>query len=70
MSLYDLSTFASLEQLPTTLFGTLVLLYFGPETTMPLASALTAIIGIVLLFWHRAVTMVQGVWRSCRNKFK
>ena len=33
----------------------LLLLYFGPETTMPLASALAAVVGIGLIFWNRAV---------------
>ena len=31
----------------------LMLLYLGPDTVMPLASILAAIIGIVLVFWRR-----------------
>jgi hypothetical protein len=34
-------------------------MYIGPETMMPLASALAAISGVVLLFWRR----VKGFFR-------
>lgn len=37
----------------------LPLAYVGPETLMPLASALAAIGGILLLFWHRLVALVR-----------
>ena len=30
----------------------LVFLYLGPETLMPLASALAAIVGVFLIFWR------------------
>lgn len=38
-------------------------MYVGPETLMPLASALAAIAGALLLFWRRAV----GAMRSGYN---
>lgn len=31
------------------------MLYFGPETMMPLASAAAAVAGVLLMFWHRVV---------------
>jgi hypothetical protein len=34
-------------------------MYIGPETMMPLASAVAAISGVVLLFWRR----VKGFFR-------
>lgn len=32
-------------------------MYLGPEVIMPLASAIAAITGALLLFWRRAVMM-------------
>jgi hypothetical protein len=43
-------------------------LYFGPETSLPLASALAAIVGILLMVWHRAVGLVRKVWQSLTKK--
>ena len=34
-------------------------MYIGPDTLMPVASALAAIAGIVLMFWRRTVGMVR-----------
>lgn len=34
-------------------------MYIGPDTLMPVASALAAIAGIVLMFWRRTVMMVR-----------
>ena len=35
------------------------MLYFGPETYMPLASAVAAGVGIVLAFWRRLVGLTR-----------
>jgi hypothetical protein len=35
-------------------------MYLGPETLMPIASALAAIIGVVLMFWRRTVAFVRA----------
>lgn len=35
-------------------------MYIGPETLMPLASALAAIAGVLLLFWRRTVGAVRA----------
>jgi hypothetical protein len=40
-----------------------VFLYIGPETMLPLASALAAIGGILLMFWQRFVGLVRKLWR-------
>ena len=34
-------------------------MYIGPDTLMPVASALAAIAGILLMFWRRTVMMVR-----------
>jgi hypothetical protein len=34
-------------------------LYIGPDVLMPLATALTAIVGFFLLFWRRTVSLAR-----------
>jgi hypothetical protein len=46
----------------------LVILYIGPETFLPLASALTAMAGIIMMFFHRIVALVRKGFRFCRQK--
>jgi len=41
----------------------LIFLYFGPETTLPLASALAAIIGVLLVFWRFLIAKVKKVFK-------
>ncbi|MEJ2679350.1 MAG: hypothetical protein P8174_09795 [Gemmatimonadota bacterium] len=43
------------------------MLYFGPETYMPLASAIAAIAGILLAFWRRVVGVVRRIFRPMRH---
>jgi hypothetical protein len=47
----------SIELLP------LVILYIGPETILPLTSALAAILGVLLMFWQRFVGLLRKFWR-------
>lgn len=42
-------------------------MYLGPETIMPLASALAAIGGIVLMFWRRTVAFARLGARAVRD---
>jgi hypothetical protein len=46
----------------------IMMLYIGPETMLPLASALAAIGGVLLIFWHRFVGLVQKLWRLIFRK--
>jgi hypothetical protein len=46
----------------------IVILYIGPETILPLASALAAIGGVLLMFWQRFVGLVQKLWRLVFRK--
>jgi hypothetical protein len=41
----------------------ILLLYIGPETMLPLASALAAIGGVLLLFWHRFIGLLRKLWQ-------
>lgn len=45
----------------------LLLLYFGPETTMPLASALAAAVGVGLIVWGRVFGFTRTTIRKIRN---
>jgi hypothetical protein len=37
-----------------------VLLYFGPETMMPVGSFLAALLGLLLLFWRQTVSLARN----------
>ena len=43
------------------------MMYVGPETLMPLASALAAIAGAILLFWRRSVGLVRRIAMGLRG---
>ena len=36
-------------------------LYIGPDVLMPVASAIAAVVGVILMFWRRTVGFVQRV---------
>jgi hypothetical protein len=36
-------------------------MYVGPETIMPLASALAAVAGVLLIFWRKAVLLFKSL---------
>jgi hypothetical protein len=40
-----------------------VILYIGPETLLPLTSALAAIVGFLLMAWNRVFAFVSKVRR-------
>jgi hypothetical protein len=41
----------------------IMMLYIGPETMLPLASALAAIGGVLLMFWQQFVGLIRRFWR-------
>lgn len=43
------------------------MLYFGPETILPLSSAAAAIAGVVILFWQRLVGYMRRVMAGLRS---
>ena len=53
---------------PHSILDAMIVLYLGPETTLPLASALAAIVGMLLIVWQRAVALVRKVWLLIRKK--
>jgi len=46
----------------------IMMLYIGPETMLPLASALAAIGGVLLIFWQRFLGLVRKLWRVLMRK--
>jgi hypothetical protein len=44
-------------------------MYLGPETLMPVASALAAVAGVVLMFWRRTVAFVSGLFQRVARIF-
>ncbi len=36
-------------------------MYIGPDTIMPVASALAAVAGVAIMFWHKTVGLVRGL---------
>ena len=73
MGMYDLflsALDARVHQLlpPASASAPLLVLYMGPETTLPLVSALAAIVGVLLMVWHRAVGLARKVWLFFRKK--
>lgn len=46
----------------------IVMLYIGPETMLPLASALAAIGGVLLIFWQSFVGLLRKLWRLIVRK--
>jgi hypothetical protein len=37
--------------------------YFGPETMLPVASVITGIVGVVLMFWRAILQVVRNIFR-------
>jgi hypothetical protein len=48
----------------------LIFLYIGPDAMIPLASALAAIIGTLLMFWHRLVGWTRRAYRGVTLKIR
>ena len=46
------------------------MLYIGPDVLMPVASAIAAVAGFLLMFWHRTVTFVRRVALAIRDIFR
>jgi hypothetical protein len=47
----------------------LALLYFSPDSIMPLASAVAGAIGILLIFWRQLVRLARKAYRFTRSRF-
>jgi hypothetical protein len=47
---------------------TIVVLYVGPDQILPLASALGAAVGVLLIVWHRMAALCRRLWQLCSKK--
>ena len=45
-----------------------ILAYIGPETVLPIASVIGAIVGVVLMIWQRVVSFVSGAYARLSGK--
>ena len=43
-------------------------LYLGPETIMPLASILAAVVGFILIFWRLLLRPIKKIYRLIISK--
>ena len=48
----------------------IVLLYIGPETFMPILSALAAVGGVLLIFWRNVMAFFRKAFNFIRPKDK
>lgn len=46
-----------------------ILAYIGPETVLPIASVIGAIVGVALMIWQRVVSFVSGAYARLSAKF-
>jgi hypothetical protein len=37
-------------------------MYLGPDTALPLASAVAAVVGVAVMFWNRTVAAVKRIF--------
>lgn len=63
MGMFNLAFLGKADQLLL-----IVILYVGPETILPLTSALAAIVGVLLIVWHRVAGLVRKVWQFLTKK--
>ena len=51
-------------------FLSAILLYAGPDQILPLMSVLGGILGVLLVFWQRFVTLVRRVGQFFMSKVR
>jgi hypothetical protein len=45
------------------------MLYIGPDAALPIASALAAVAGVAVMFWHKTVAMFKSAGRAIGRLF-
>ena len=53
----------------TTTRFVLFALYIGPDVMLPVASAIAAVAGFLLMFWRRTVNFVKGIGQKIAGLF-
>ena len=68
MSLPHLMLSSGVEHLLSSSLPNVIVLYVGPDQLLPLASALGAAVGVLLMVWHRVVALGRRMWQLCTKK--
>lgn len=66
--LFDLAHLVSGLMSGSSTSAPVVLLYFGPETILPLASFLAAAAGVILMFWRQILVTIRKAYRMVLRK--
>lgn len=53
---------------PASDLASFVVMYVGPDQMLPIASALGAVFGVLLIVWNRAVSLVRRAFRFLMRK--
>lgn len=70
MGVYSLVLVVGVDQLLAAVspFETFVVLYVGPDQILPLASAVGAAVGVLLIVWHRVTALCRRLWQFRTQK--
>lgn len=68
MGMHHLVLSSGVEHFLSSSLPSVVVLYVGPDQILPLASALGAAVGVLLMFWHRVVALGRRVWQLYTKK--
>ena len=68
MSMHHLVLSSGVEHFLSSSLPSVAVLYVGPDQLLPLASALGASVGVLLIVWHRVVALGRRVWHLCTKK--
>ena len=52
------------------MYVSIVLLYGSPDIVMPIASALAAIVGVLLMLWNRAASYIRRFAQLLRHRLR
>ncbi len=65
------TTFIALQSMTGSSFSlaSIAWLYLGPDSIMPLASAIAAVLGVILIFWRFILSGIKKGIRFIRRKF-
>ena len=68
MSMHHLGLASGVERFLSSSLPSVVVLYVGPDQLLPLASAVGATVGVLLMAWHRVVAVGRRVWHLRTKK--
>lgn len=66
--MYHVVLSSGIEHVVASSLPSVVVLYVGPDQLLPLASALGAAVGVLLMVWHRIVALGHRAWHLYMKK--